>query len=676
MEDKIGGEEMKKKKTLKKQLITILIFAILLPVVIISAYDSYVSEKTLNTQFNNNLSYNVNWTDEVIKAQNNSYIELTNMLSQDPNAQLIFANADSQKWLPGTFDSFLSTHKEITNVYYGLKDKRMLLRPAQDLPKDYDPRTRSWYTAALSNDGQVIITDPYEDASQKGMYVITVAKTVKDPKTGTVNGVVAIDIKLQNLASTISKFKIGENGYIAIVDKTGTIISHKDVNMLGKTAKDEKWIDEILSSKQVNGEYNVNGQKLLSYNMDDKQTGWKIIGFVPKSEITAQVNQSRYVFLGIGFIFLLLAVFIGIIVSNSITKHIIKLVDKLNRVKDGDYTVTIEKPKNLSYEIEVITDSVDLVLKDMVNILKNIITTSKNIKESSEALVSVTEESSSVGEEVSRAVQQIAGGASQQAESLDSSSGVVSELGENVINARSNSNMMMNASTNVKEATKEGTLNVENLKDTFEEASKANKELQVQIEDLANKSNRIGAITDTIKSITEQTSLLSLNASIEAARAGEAGRGFAVVADEVRKLADQSAGSALEINNVITEIKNSVAVVLERIEQSITLNEKSEEKVTVTSSSFTKIEEAVKELEQNINVVDKTLEGISGNTDKVFQSITEVAAVAQETAATAEEVSASSEEQSAGLHEVVASAEQLNLLSDKLDEMVKKFKIE
>lgn len=667
---------MKRKMTLKTQLITLMLLTILFPVAIISIINSYNSEKNLNSQFKDTLIDNVNWTDEVIKSNNKSNIELTDMLSQDPNVQNIYNSADSQKWLLSTLDSFLVTHKDIQSVYYGLKDGRMLLKPQQDLPKDYDPRSREWYTKALSNIGQVIITDPYEDASQKGMFVITYAKAVKDPKSGEVNGVVAVDIKLQTLSGTISKYKIGQNGYIALVDKTGTIITHSDSKMLGKTAKDEKWVNELLSSKEANGEYDINGQRLISYTSEDKQTGWKIIGFIPKSEITSQLNSQRYISAGVSAIFLLLALIAGIIVSNSITKSIIKLVEVLNRIKAGDYTVQIEKRKNISYEVGAITDSVDLVIKDMVDMLKNIIKTSKNIKDSSEALVAVTEESSSVGEEVSRAVQQIAGGASEQAENLDKSSGVVSELGEKVINARSSSTNMMNASANVKAATKEGTINVESLKETFEEASKANKELQVKIEDLANKSNRIGAITDTITSITEQTSLLSLNASIEAARAGEAGRGFAVVADEVRKLADQSANSALEINVVISEIRNSVAVVLERIEQAISLNEKSEGKVLVTSSSFNKIEDAVLELEQNINVVDQTLEGISSNTDEVFQSITEVAAVAEETAATAEEVSASSEEQSAGLHEVVVSAEQLNLLSEKLDEMVKKFKIE
>jgi methyl-accepting chemotaxis protein len=76
-----------------------------------------------------------------------------------------------------------------------------------------------------------------------------------------------------------------------------------------------------------------------------------------------------------------------------------------------------------------------------------------------------------------------------------------------------------------------------------------------KMKELGASSKRIGSIVEVIQRISEQTSMLALNASIEAAHAGEQGRGFAVVADEVSSLARRVGQSAKDIEALIQTVK-------------------------------------------------------------------------------------------------------------------------
>lgn len=255
--------------------------------------------------------------------------------------------------------------------------------------------------------------------------------------------------------------------------------------------------------------------------------------------------------------------------------------------------------------------------------------------------VSMAEQQKSATE-MTDAMTEIAMAVGQVSERLVSQSDVTKEIQGTVTRIADAANDMAESSTKTKVNMLESSEKVAVTKEGAEKMQKTSGQIMEKLSLLRKEADDMQEIVTVIQSITENTNLLSLNASIEAARAGEAGRGFAVVAGEIRNLAEDTQHSAVEITDLLANFHH----ISDEVEASI---EGMVEEISHQAENMENVFEQIAQMQQSLDYLDGQAGNISTEMSQLKQAnqvlvdaISEMSAVAEEMSATtknAEELS-------------------------------------
>lgn len=663
---------MKKGTSIQFKILALILLLIIVTTTLLAFLNFRVSSQTLEDDIKGSLT---TVTANIEGSVNNllkSYDTGIKALSENQALRNVLVDTMGRtEDISDILQDFAASHEDVLSLYLATINKELLIYPEADLPDDFDPTSRAWYQDAVKRKS-TLWTSPYIDAAT-GKMIVTVARPVYDTSKRLV-GVIGIDISLEQLASMISGFKVGEKGYFILTDTDGNVLVHPKAEMLGKPIDSEELLKASSSTKYTGTlDYTYNNEKKFCAYTTISRSKWRIFGTFSYTEILNKTSVILRNAVYTTLVLMVLAILAGIIMTRPIIKGIKKISKDMAVIGNGDFT--IRSSSKARDEIGLLASTLNKMAEELSGLMANIKDFASEISASSDTLAATSEESTATTEEIARAIQEIVKVTEDQANNTEDGLKKTNHLAENIQGVSDKISIIVKNVTQADILNKKGIESLATLKEKSDATDEASDKVGSAISEVNKSIGEIGVIVDTIAGIASQTNLLSLNASIEAARAGESGRGFAVVADEIRKLAEQSAQASDNIRNLIGNIQGQSKNAVETMDGTKPVMEAQHNAVTETESVFAQISGIIEQLSEEASVIGQLSKNMVEKKNDILTSMESISAEAEQASASTQQISASTNEQLAATDEVAKTAEKLNNMAQKLSNEVSRFKI-
>ncbi|MCM1146218.1 MAG: methyl-accepting chemotaxis protein [Clostridium sp.] len=460
------------------------------------------------------------------------------------------------------------------------------------------------------------------------------------------NGCIVIDVKRDEIEKLIGGLDLGNGSIIGFVTENGREViaqqleeGEESILTDGEQVFFGQDFYSGINEENMRGsmEIKFHGEKyLFFYSRSEDVEDITLCALVPMSIVTSQAQEIRALTIALVILACIIALVIGVFVVAGIQGNMRSISRKFGEVAKGDLTITVQAKGRDEFQglaasaTNMITNTKKLVNK-VSNATNELEKSAMSVEEVSTVINECSQNITQVIDEIHEGVVRQSENAVDCVERTDILSNEIQEVGrvvEKVEALVEENGTMINHGIEI----------IRLLGERAQKTTEMTSEVGSSIESLKKEYEIINSFVETITSISEQTNLLSLNASIEAARAGEAGRGFSVVAEEIRKLADDSAAAA-------GEIQNNVSSIMAQTESSVKNADQAQEMVALQSESVEQVIKVFGDMRTQMNALAEGLQEIVTSMEKAdaersdtVQGVQNISNIIEETANSAEKV--------------------------------------
>jgi methyl-accepting chemotaxis protein len=441
--------------------------------------------------------------------------------------------------------------------------------------------------------------------------------------------------RYQVQAYTYTRKEADETSAIAAIDEARTEVQQisadqADQNIQGLRAADEalqQYREQLGRFKEILVRVEAEQQTLEDLGDQMLASVAKVVG-LQGAQRDNEASASRTLLTVVAGSALLAGVLAAWVMTRQIIVPLRQTLSAAERIANGDLSQDVRIERN--DEMGQLQQSMQAMTLSLRELIRGI----------SDGVVQLA----SAAEQLSAVTEQTCAGINDQKAETDQVATAINQMSATVQEVANSAQQASDAAAHADQQARSGDSVVSKAIDQIELLAREVGNSTQAMNLLKQESGKIVGVLDVIKSVSQQTNLLALNAAIEAARAGEAGRGFAVVADEVRSLAQRTQESTEEIEELIAALQNGTQQVATTLDASRSLTDNTVDLSRRAGAALEQITRTVASIQDMNRAIAAASEQQSVVAEQINRNVLSVRDISEQTATASEETATSSVE--------------------------------